>query len=101
MLVIRCRQGETLQIGDEVEVAVLALGSGKVKLGVNAPPRVKVLRKALEMTREQNIAASQIHPAEIVRLIHCCTGTASELDGAFVRAASLFEEKSLTIPEED
>ena len=57
MLVIRCREGETVAIGDDVEVTVLAAGAGRVKLGFSAPTSVVVVRRCAELTRRQNQAA--------------------------------------------
>lgn len=37
MLVFRRRQGESFKVGESVEVRVLRLGRGYVKLGVIAP----------------------------------------------------------------
>ena len=57
MLVIRCREGESVSIGDDIEVTVLAAGAGKVKLGFKAPVSVLVARRCMELTRRQNHAA--------------------------------------------
>jgi carbon storage regulator CsrA len=72
MLVIRCREGETLLIGDKIEVVVLGTGPGRVKFGINAPQNVRVVRKGVEITRGQNLASAQIGPAEMLRLIGRC-----------------------------
>jgi carbon storage regulator len=58
MLVISCREGESISIGEEVEVTVLAAGPGKVKLGFKAPLSVPVARRCMELTRRQNQAAA-------------------------------------------
>lgn len=58
MLVIRCREGESISIGDDVEVTILATASGRVKLGFKAPVEVPVTRRCLEVTRRQNRAAA-------------------------------------------
>ena len=58
MLVIRCREGETVSIGDDITVTVLAAGTGRVKLGFIAPAEIRVTRRWLDITREQNRAAA-------------------------------------------
>ena len=58
MLVVRRRQGESLVIGEDVEVVILEAGPNRVKLGIMAPREVLVFRKELELTREQNRAAA-------------------------------------------
>lgn len=59
MLVIRRRSGETLLIGDEVEIEILETGSSQVKLGIRAPKHVLVLRKEIQITGQENLAASK------------------------------------------
>ncbi len=58
MLVVRRRAGESILIGDDIEVVVLEAGPNRVKLGITAPREVLVFRKELELTREQNRAAA-------------------------------------------
>lgn len=56
MLVITRRTGESVQIGDNIEIFILEAGEGSVKIGINAPKNIRVLRKELiGEVREQNI----------------------------------------------
>lgn len=59
MLVIRRRPGESLIIGDNIEIEILGLESTQVKIGIRAPREIPVLRKEIHLTREQNRAASR------------------------------------------
>jgi carbon storage regulator len=59
MLVIRRRSGETLLIGDEIEIEILETGSSQVKLGIRAPKHVIVLRKEIQITGQENVLASK------------------------------------------
>ena len=69
MLVIRRRAGEKLLIGPDVEIEVLEIGGGQVKLGVNAPRQVLILRQEVYITRRQNEAAArEISTLELARL---------------------------------
>lgn len=54
MLVIRRRSGESLLVGDNVEIEILEVSGGQVKLGIRAPRDVSILRKEVYLTREQN-----------------------------------------------
>ena len=56
MLVLTRKTDESLIIGGEIRVTVLGFtGDNKVRLGVDAPRTVKILRgETLEQTREQN-----------------------------------------------
>jgi carbon storage regulator len=47
MLVLTRKKGESIQIGREVVIKVIATGRGKVKIGVEAPANVRVLRGEL------------------------------------------------------
>jgi carbon storage regulator len=63
MLVIRRHPGESIWIGDEIEIEVIDCGSNRVKLGIRAPKTVPVVRNEARLTREQNLAASQVMAA--------------------------------------
>jgi carbon storage regulator len=58
MLVIRRRAGESLFIGDDVEIRILEMGPTQVKLGIEAPKAITVLRKEVRETQEANIASA-------------------------------------------
>jgi carbon storage regulator len=45
MLVLTRRKGETLNIGDEVQVTVLGIKSNQVRIGIDAPKNVPVHRQ--------------------------------------------------------
>ena len=76
MLVIRRRAGESLMIGENVEIQILEVGSTQIKLGIVAPKEIPILRTEAYVTRRQNEAASR----EIS--IATLTNLASKLQGA-------------------
>ncbi len=45
MLVLSRKKGESVIIGDNIEIKILETKEGKVKLGISAPRDVSVLRK--------------------------------------------------------
>lgn len=47
MLVLTRKQAETIHIGENITIKVIATGRGKVKLGIDAPASVRVLRGEL------------------------------------------------------
>jgi carbon storage regulator len=59
MLVLRRRAGESLLIGDDVEIEILAITAQGAKIGIRAPRETVVLRKELKITRQQNETAAQ------------------------------------------
>jgi carbon storage regulator len=44
MLVLTRKKGETIRIGDDIVIKVIACGRGKAKVGVEAPTTTRVLR---------------------------------------------------------
>jgi carbon storage regulator len=59
MLVLRRRAGESLLIGDDIEIELLELTSQGAKIGIRAPRETVVLRKELKIIREQNTHAAR------------------------------------------
>lgn len=58
MLVIGRKKGESILIGDHIEITVVKLDDGQVKLAISAPKEVLVLRKELyKEVEEENMNA--------------------------------------------
>lgn len=47
MLVLTRKQGEVIHVGEGVTIKVIKTGKGTVKIGIDAPTHVKVLRGEL------------------------------------------------------
>jgi carbon storage regulator len=47
MLVLSRHLGEAFLIGDDIKVHVLAVNSQQVRLGIEAPPEIRILREEL------------------------------------------------------
>ncbi len=60
MLILSRRIGETIKIGDDIGVTVLAVKGNDVRLGVNAPKEVAVHREEIyeRIKVEQNADAA-------------------------------------------
>ena len=70
MLVISRKAGEGIIIGDGIRITVSEISKDKIKLGIEAPPDVKIIREELHHTEEFNIrAAGTKLPADLVNLI--------------------------------
>lgn len=62
MLIITRKKGESLMIGDDIEITVSKLEDGSVKLGIQAPRNITILRKELyEAVEEENKEAMKIN----------------------------------------
>lgn len=66
MLLISRKTGESFLIGDEVEVTVLKIEKGQVRLGVTAPRRIPVYRREIyDAIQEQNRLSVQSQPGDL------------------------------------
>jgi len=45
MLILTRKEGETITIGEDIQIKVLAVQGGKVRLGIEAPREVSVNRE--------------------------------------------------------
>lgn len=59
MLVLTRKKGESLMIGDTIELVVLGIEGDQIKLGINAPRHVKIHRSEIyRMIQEANREAA-------------------------------------------
>jgi len=58
MLVMSRHAGETILIGDEIEIVITHIGRSRVRVGIRAPRNVPVVAKEVKIVREQNVAAA-------------------------------------------
>lgn len=69
MLVLSRKSGESLWINDNIEVRIVEVSNDKVKIGINAPKEVKILRSELCMTMESNKESSAgVSPEKIANI---------------------------------
>jgi carbon storage regulator len=60
MLVFTRKKGESLVIGNEIEVTILSVSAGGVKVGISAPAHISVHRhEVFEAIKRENLAASR------------------------------------------
>jgi len=61
MLVITRKEGESLLIGDDIEINISKLGDGTVKIAISAPREMIILRKELvKQIKDENRIASKV-----------------------------------------
>lgn len=47
MLVLSRRQGERILIGDDIEITVVRIGPNSIRIGIEAPKELKIMRSEL------------------------------------------------------
>ncbi len=58
MLILSRKKGESIKIGDDIEIFVTDIKGDKVRLGISAPEHMKISRTELYLTVENNKEAS-------------------------------------------
>lgn len=62
MLIITRKKGESLMIGDDIEITISKIEDGSVKIGIQAPKNVSILRKELyDQVKDENKQAININ----------------------------------------
>ncbi len=61
MLALTRKKGESIVVGDNIEITVLSVSKDQVKLGIVAPKEVSVHRKEIyDLIQSENEAATQV-----------------------------------------
>ena len=47
MLVLTRKKGETILIGDDIEITIVQVAGDQTKIGINAPKNMQIIRKEL------------------------------------------------------
>jgi carbon storage regulator len=69
MLVLARRTGESIVIGNDIEVLVIEVKGEHVKLGISAPKSVPVNRKEVYLAvQQENQAAAAASPEQLARI---------------------------------
>ncbi|MDV4149723.1 carbon storage regulator CsrA [Clostridium sp. AL.422] len=69
MLVITRKKGESILIGDDIEITVSKVEDGSVKLAINAPKEMTILRKELfEEVQNENKEATKVN-IELLKML--------------------------------
>ena len=71
MLILQRKEGESLLIGDEIEVTVLAVEAGRARLAIQAPRSVTILRSELKVAAQTNREAAdeEVSPLELLGVL--------------------------------
>ena len=78
MLVLTRKTNQSIMIGDDIEVSVLAVSRDKIRLGITAPRDVPVFRKEvyleIQQERGRELAASGVR-TEVDAALHRLGGS--------------------------
>lgn len=58
MLILQRKAGESVFIGEEIEISVLSVDAGRVRLAIQAPKSVPILRSELKSAAATNREAA-------------------------------------------
>lgn len=64
MLVLTRKPGEAIVIGDDIEIEIVAIGGGKVRVGITAPRSTTVHRKEVWVELQEGTSPNGDGPAE-------------------------------------
>ncbi len=60
MLVLKRKAGESIIVADNIEIKIIEVEEGRIKIGIDAPKEVSIIRKeVLEETKSENKTAAQ------------------------------------------
>ena len=67
MLVLSRKVGERILVGDDIRITIVRIGGGGVRVGIEAPPTMNVVREELKERNTAGQAASEpaAAPAEV------------------------------------
>ncbi len=67
MLVITRKQDESFLVGDNVKISVVEISKDRVRIGIDAPKEIKIIRSELYDTEKLNMqAAFNKMPADLM-----------------------------------
>lgn len=69
MLILRRKVNESIQIGDRIEVTVLAIEGEQIKIGINAPKSVDIHRKEVYLAIQQENSDAASTPVDLLNLL--------------------------------
>ncbi len=69
MLILTRKKDEAIRVGEDIRIVLVQIKGGQVRLGIECPSSVRVLREELyEAVRQQNLQALSADPSQIQSL---------------------------------
>jgi len=64
---MRRRAGESILIGEDIEIQIIHIGESRIKIGITAPRSVPVSMKEVKLVGQENLAAAQLRSVAALR----------------------------------
>ena len=69
MLILTRKKDEVIRVGEDIRIVLVQIKGGQVRLGIECPSTMRVLREELyEAVRQQNLQALSTDPSQIQSL---------------------------------
>ncbi len=70
MLILSRKIGEALLVNNDIQIKIIEVTGDKVKIGIDAPKNIKILRKELRQTMDSNKESSAaMTPAKLRHML--------------------------------
>ena len=69
MLMMSRREGETILIGEDIEIEIVHIGRSRVRLGIRAPRALPVLAREIKLVRDENRTAAGTQASDLSLLV--------------------------------
>lgn len=67
MLVLTRKPGETLMLGEDIQVKIVSVDGDQVKIGIEAPRSLKIYRREVyEAIQQENVAALEARDLRVL-----------------------------------
>lgn len=78
MLILQRKKNEVIRIGDDIRIVVTDVGSDSVRLAIEAPMQVRVLREELAEAAAANRLSAEVSRQGLDKLLHLIKKQAEE-----------------------
>ena len=75
MLILTRKKDEAIRIGEDIRIVLVQVKGGQVRIGIECPADMRVLREELyEAVRQENLNALSVNPDQVKTLFPKPTG---------------------------
>ncbi len=69
MLILTRKKDEAIRLGEDIRIVLVQIKGGQVRLGIECPSHMRVLREELyEAVRQENLNALSVDPSQVKAL---------------------------------